>query len=81
MITTFQVSESELDIKFLNSLKKMFKQKNLLLTIETVEVDDTTYLNSTSTNRKRLQNAIKNIENGENLIEIDLNKLKSIANA
>ena len=81
MVTTFQISEQELDTQFLKSLKTMFKNRNLTLTVEAEKMDETTYLMQSKANHQRLMKAIKNVEEGKNLVEIDLNDLKNMANA
>ena len=81
MVTIFQINETELDSRFLKSLKSMFKNRKLTLTVEAEEIDETSYLMSSSINNERLMQAIKNVENGKNLVEIDLNDIKKMANA
>ena len=82
MTTTFQISEAELNTQFLRSLKSMFKDKNITITVETEDVtDETTYLMKSPTNHERLLKAIKNVNEGKNLVALDLNELKKVANA
>lgn len=81
MTTTFQINEAELNIQFLKSLKTMFKNCNLTLTIEADEYDETDYLMKSNANHTRLMNAIKNVEADTNLIEVDMNELRKLANA
>ncbi len=57
---------SRLGIKF----EKVQKGK------KTKEMDETDYLFSTETNKKRLLNSIENADKGENLTEVNLDSLK-----
>lgn len=54
MIATYTLKENELDMKFINSIKEIFKGKPLSITI-TDETDETAYLLSNPSNRKQLQ--------------------------
>lgn len=81
MITTFHINESELDVNFIKALKAMFKNRDLTLTIETNSIDETEHLMSSPNNKNRLLNAIKNVNERNNLQNIDLDELKKIANA
>lgn len=63
MTATYHIKEKELDESFLNQLKSIFKNKNLVVTI-TEEMDETEYLLSSEANKKQLENSIKNIEDG-----------------
>ncbi len=54
MIATYTLKENELDMKFINSIKEIFKGKPVSITI-TDETDETAYLLSNPSNRKQLQ--------------------------
>lgn len=79
MHTVYRLNAEELDYKFFESLKNLFKGKDLEIIVS--EVDETAYLMSTAANRKHLLNAIKNIENGTNLITVDIDALEALADA
>jgi antitoxin YefM len=81
MVSTFQINETELDHNFVKALKSMFKNRNLTLTIEAEEVDTTEYLLSNTTNKERLLKAVENAKQRKNLVKIDLEQLKNLANA
>ena len=57
MRATFEISAEELDDQLLNQIKKMFKGKQVTITIST-ETDDTTYLLSDPANKKHLMDSI-----------------------
>ena len=78
MNTTFNINTTELDSKFLDSLKVLFPNKNIQLIVSEVD-DDTEYLLSTQENKDRLLKSVNNIKNGCNLNEIDLDNLKLLA--
>jgi antitoxin YefM len=81
MVSTFQINETELDNNFVRALKSMFKNRNLTLTIEADEVDTTEYLLSNAANKERLLKAAENAKQRKNLVKIDLEQLKNLANA
>ncbi|MFP4042931.1 MAG: hypothetical protein ACLFT6_09285, partial [Bacteroidales bacterium] len=57
MRARFEISAEELDDKLLQQIKKMFKGKQVTITIST-ETDDTTYLLSDPANKKHLMDSI-----------------------
>ncbi|MES2518011.1 MAG: hypothetical protein V4585_07885 [Bacteroidota bacterium] len=81
MVSTFQINEAELDNNFVKALKSMFKNRNLTLTIEVEEMDTTEYLLSNTANKTRLLKAVENAKQRKNLVNIDLEQLKNLANA
>jgi hypothetical protein len=81
MVSTFQINESELDNNFVKALKTLFKNRNLTLTIEADEVDTTEYLLSNSVNKERLLKSVENAKKRTNLVKVDLESLKTLANA
>ena len=80
MVSTFQINETELDNNFVKALKSMFKNRNLTLTIEADEIDTTEYLLSNVVNKERLLKAVENAKQRKNLVKIDLEQLKNLAN-
>ena len=81
MVSTFQINESELDNNFVKALKTLFKNRNLTLTIEADDVDTTDYLLSNSANKERLLKSVENVKKRTNLVKVDLESLKALANA
>jgi antitoxin YefM len=68
MQTTYRLNANELNDQFLEALKSLFKDKEIEIVVN--EVDETTYLIQSETNRKRLMESIENINLGNNLVEI-----------
>jgi len=81
LVSTFQINEAELDNNFVKALKSMFKNRNLTLTIEVEEMDTTEYLLSNTASKERLLKAVENAKQRKNLVNIDLEQLKNLANA
>ena len=76
MNATFNLNANELDENFLESIKKLFKNKKILINIEIDEVEDeTSYLLSNENNAKRLLDSINNIEQKKNLIYKNIEEL------
>lgn len=70
MHTTYQLHSSELDEKFLETIKQRFVGKNIKIVI--TELDDTSYLSASAANHDHLMKVIKEIDAGENLKAVDL---------
>lgn len=60
MYTIYQVKADELDQSFLDTLKAMFKDKEI--EIAAYERDETAYLLRSPANRERLLNVIQDVE-------------------
>ncbi len=76
MQAVYRLSADELDMNFLDSIKKLFKTQMLYINISTEEPDETDYLLSSPANAERLLNAINNIENHpETLIQKNIEDL------
>lgn len=78
MTTTIHLNETELDQQFLEAIKMLFKNRDLAVTIEVEDHDDTTHLLSNPVNRERLLQSIKNINENANLTDLDLDRLKKM---
>ena len=77
MQATFNLNANELDSTFLESIKKLFKDKKVSINIEVKEIEDETdYLLSSKANADRLFKAINNIERKENLVYKNLKVAK-----
>ncbi len=74
MVTTYRLQASELDQNFIDALKTLFKDKEIEIVVS--EVDETTYLFQSEANKTRLLQAVQNINNQENLIEVELDSLQ-----
>lgn len=70
MQTSYRLNAKDLDKHFLESLKALFQDKEIEIIV--YEVDETAYLSQSEVNRSRLLQAIKNVENGTNLVEVNL---------
>jgi len=66
MHTIYQVNADELDQSFLDSLKAMFKNKEIEIVV--YERDETAYLLRSTANRERLLNAVREVEQNQNLV-------------
>ena len=74
MITTYRLRADELDEDFIASLRVLFKNKEVEITV--AEVDETSYLLRPDANRRHLLQAVDNIEHRRNLVEVTEDMLK-----
>lgn len=72
MDVTYRLSANELTEDFIKSIKAIFKNKKIAITIEE-EQDETGYLLSSEANRKMLEESLENVKKGK-LIEVDIDK-------
>jgi len=72
MQAVYHTTVEELDITFIENIKKQFA--NAKVDIFVREIDETDYLNSSEKNKKRLQSAIKKVEE-KKFIEKDLDEI------
>jgi len=77
MQVAYKLNANELDMNFLESIKKLFHEKSIRINISVAnQEDETDYLLSTPANASRLLNAMNNIENHtEKLIHKNLDDL------
>ena len=73
MYTVYHLKADELDTRFLKALKTLFKDKTIEIVV--TEVDETAYLLHSDANRDRLLQAVENVNDGENLVEVELDTL------
>ncbi len=66
MYTIYQVNADELDERFLEALKTMFKNKEIEIAV--YERDETAYLLRSPANRDHLLRAIRDVEQGQSLV-------------
>lgn len=71
MYAIYKITLEELNLGFLESLKKVFKNKKKALEIAVYETDETDYLLGSKTNRSRLLNAVKNVRKDRNIVTPD----------
>ena len=74
MTTTYHLSANDLTTDFLKSLRTLYKGKTISITVET-EMDETEYLLASEANRKVLHRRIKDVQEGKNLIPVNLKDL------
>ena len=70
MQTIYRLKASELDHHFLEGLKATFQDKEIEIIV--YEVNETDYLLKSEANKNRLFQAIENVNNGTNLVEVSL---------
>ena len=78
MYTTYTLYANELDTLFIEALKVLFKDKKIEIAVcETAEFsqDETEYLLRSPANRKRLLQAIENVDQRRNLVTVDVETL------
>ncbi len=77
MMTSYTLPAEELNEAFMQKLRKSFSGKNVEITVTEIdEADDTEYLLRSQANREHLLRAIKDVEEGKNLIEVDMSSFK-----
>jgi antitoxin YefM len=70
MYTVYRINMNDLDDRFVEALRALFKDKEVEITV--TEIDETQYLLQGEANRARLLQAVRNIENGQNLVDVPL---------
>ena len=78
MYATYRLRIDELDSRFLDALKEMFKDREIEITVCEAgsEEDDTAYLLRSPANRDRLLKAIENVARQRNLVTVELDDLQ-----
>ena len=67
MTTTIELNATELDYQLFRSLKAMYKNRKIRLTIDNA-LDETEYLLSSEANREALEESIAELKRGEKII-------------
>ena len=78
MYTIYRIKADELDSRFLEALKAMFKNKEIEIAVCEAtqrEEDETAYLLKSPANRDRLLKAIENVAHNRNLVTVNLEGL------
>jgi len=78
MQSVYYLNTGELNLDFLQTIKMLFDNKNIQITINEC-IDETEYLMQSPANAKRLMQSVNNINKGKNLVEMDINQLKKMA--
>jgi antitoxin YefM len=65
--TVFKLKAKELDKSFIDSIKNLFKDREIEISIKPT-LDETEYLLNTSANKKQLLEGIKEVNENKNLI-------------
>jgi len=66
MQTIYQIKADELDESILESIKALFKNKEIEITV--TERDETAYLLRSEANREYLMRVVEDVENNRNII-------------
>lgn len=74
MTTTIELNEAELDYQLFRSLKAMYKNRRIRLTIDNA-MDETEYLLSSEANKEVLDESIAQLKRGEKII-VTLDELR-----
>ncbi len=75
MYTVYKLKADELNDDFVKSIQSLFHGKAIEIAVcesDAAEQDETAYLLGDAANRQRLLEAIANVEQGRELIEVDL---------
>jgi hypothetical protein len=74
MQTALQIDADELDEKFVDSIKALFKHKKIEITVN--ELDETDYLLRSTENREHLLGAAEDVGAGRNLVVPDQDRFQ-----
>ena len=74
MDAIYRVKADELDQRFLDAIKEMFKDKEIEIAV--YERDETAYLLRSPANREHLLRAVADVENSQNITAPDQEQFK-----
>ncbi len=74
MLASYKLKASEIEQPILDTIKKLFKDKEIEIIIHEVE-DETEYLLKSSSNKEHLLKAITNVNSGKNLEKLSIEGL------
>ena len=80
MDTLLRMQAEEINSSLIDFIKTSFKGKKIALHIYEDNIDDTDFLLSNNSNKKRLFQSMANVKNNINLKEIDFADIQSILN-
>ena len=80
MDTLLRMQAEEINSSLIDFIKSSFKGKKIALHIYEDTMDETEFLLSNKTNKKRLFDSIESVKNNINLKEIDFADIESILN-
>lgn len=78
METVFKLKATELDSKFIDSVKNLFKDREIEISIKPIQ-DETEYLFNSPANKKHLLDAIKEIKMNKNLIRFTSQEFEELS--
>lgn len=78
METVFKLKAAELDSRFIDSVKNLFKDREIEISIKPIQ-DETEYLFNSPANKKHLLDAIKEIKKNKNLIRFTSNEFEELS--
>ena len=78
METVFKLKAEELDNRFIDSVKNLFKDREIEISIKFIQ-DETEYLFNSPANKKQLLDAIKEIKKNKNLIRFTSNEFEELS--
>ncbi len=70
MNTIFQINSDELDNRFIESIKALFKSKKIIISVSE-DIDETSYLLQSDNNARRLFDALDDVRQNKNLITVN----------
>lgn len=70
MNTIFQINSDELDNRFVESIKALFKSKKIIISVSE-DIDETSYLLQSDNNARRLFDALDDVRQNKNLITVN----------
>ena len=81
MNTIFQINSDELDNKFIESIKALFKSKKLIISVSE-DIDETAYLLQSKNNAKKLFDALEEVKQNNSIEELEtlVNNAKNSSN-
>lgn len=74
MESVYRLKANDLDSRFLEGIRAAYKDKDIEIIVS--EVDETEYLLKSEANKQKLMQAIENVEQHINLVEVDLPELE-----
>lgn len=77
MELTYRLNANELNEDFINTIKKLYKGKDLEVTVQ-VKEDETEYLLKSPANREQLLKAVKDVKNKKNMRTLNMDKLNDL---